>query len=62
MGCEPRPKWSRGSPAEAREWISREAPPEYRSALYRRVNYGVLGAIGNNRQSLYTGSQGGRLP
>jgi hypothetical protein len=51
----------RGSPAEAREWIAREAPEEYRPALYRRVNYGVLGAIGNNRQSLYTGRDA-RLP
>jgi hypothetical protein len=51
----------RGSPAEAREWIAREAPEEYRSALYRRVNFGILGSIGNNRQSLYTGKEG-RMP
>jgi hypothetical protein len=51
----------RGSPAAAREWIARDAPAEYHSALYRRVNYGMLGAISNNRQSLYMGKDA-RVP
>ena len=41
----------RGSADAAREWISRDAPPAYRSALFRRVNSGVLTAIGNERQN-----------
>jgi hypothetical protein len=45
----------RGAAAAAREWIAREARPEYRSALYRRVNSGVLTAIETERSSLYLG-------
>jgi hypothetical protein len=45
----------RGAAAAAREWIAREARPEYRSALYRRVNSGVLAAIETERSSLYLG-------
>ena len=45
----------RGAAASAREWIAREARPEYRSALYRRVNSGVLAAIETERSSLYLG-------
>ena len=41
----------RGSADDARDWIAREAPPAYRSALYRRVNSGVLAAISNERQN-----------
>ncbi len=41
----------RGSAAAAREWIVRDVPPAYRSALFRRVNSGVLTAIGNERQN-----------
>ncbi|WP_165226742.1 hypothetical protein [Aquisphaera insulae] len=43
----------RGGADRAREWIAREAPPAYRSALYRRVNDGVLASVGNERQNLY---------
>jgi hypothetical protein len=46
----------RGRAAEARAWIAREAPAEYRSSLYRRVNNGVLTSIAANRQSMYTGT------
>ena len=35
----------------AREWIARDVPEVYRSALYRRVNSGVLTAISNERQN-----------
>jgi hypothetical protein len=41
----------RGSANAARDWIAREAPPAYRSALYRRVNSGVLASISNERQN-----------
>jgi hypothetical protein len=41
----------RGAAEKAREWIAREAPAAYQSALYRRVNNGVLTAIGNERQN-----------
>jgi hypothetical protein len=41
----------RGSADAARDWIAREAPAVYRSALYRRVNSGVLTAISNERQN-----------
>jgi hypothetical protein len=43
----------RGAAESAREWIARETPPEYRSALYRRVLTGVLAAIDTARSSLY---------
>jgi hypothetical protein len=41
----------RGAADSALEWIAREAPPEYKSALYRRVNNGVMTAIVNEGQS-----------
>ncbi len=44
---------SRGDPAAAREWILREVPPQYRSALLRRVNNGVMSAIAKNRANMY---------
>jgi hypothetical protein len=47
----------RGGAARAREWIAREAPPEYQASLYRRVNNGVLASIETERSSLYTGRQ-----
>ncbi len=49
---------SRGSPDSAREWITRNVRPEYRSALFRRVNNGVLSRIRNSRQSLFSGREG----
>jgi hypothetical protein len=52
----------RGSAADAREWIAREAPPEYRSALYRRVNNGVLTSIGIERSNQFGGREGQALP
>lgn len=52
----------RGAAAAAREWIAREAPPEYRSALYRRVNSGVLAAIETERSSLYLGKDAQQAP
>jgi len=56
----------RGSAEDAREWITREAPAEYRAALYRRVNNGLLAAIRNERSNQFGGrgeglaSPGGR--
>ncbi len=44
----------RGSADRAREWIARDAPEAYRSALYRRVNNGVLAKISNSRQSQFS--------
>ena len=52
----------RGAAAAAREWIAREARPEYRSALYRRVNSGVLAAIETERSSLYLGKDVQQAP
>jgi hypothetical protein len=53
----------RGSAEKARQWIANEAPPAYRSTLYRRVNTGILAAISNDRQNQYTqGSPAGPLP
>ena len=49
----------RGSAGDAREWIAREAPPEYRSALYRRVNNGLLAAIRNERSNMFGGGREG---
>jgi len=54
MGAIAESEGRRGSAEKAREWIAREAPPDYRSALYRRVNTGVLAAISNERQNQYT--------
>jgi hypothetical protein len=51
---------TRGDPKAAREWIDREAPPEFRDALYRRVNNGVMAAINKNRQNLYLGESPAR--
>ena len=39
----------RGLADSAREWIGREAPPEFRAQLYRKVNDGVLATIEQNR-------------
>ena len=39
----------RGAGLTALEWIKKEAPPEYRSLLYRKVNNGVVAAIESNR-------------
>jgi hypothetical protein len=47
----------RGAAAAAREWIASEAPPQYRSALFRRVNNGVLAGIATERSSLYLGRE-----
>ena len=55
MGAIAESEGRRGSAERAREWIARDAPPAYRPALYRRVNSGVLAAIGNSRQSLFSG-------
>jgi hypothetical protein len=44
----------RGSADRARQWIARDAPAAYRSALYRRVNNGVLAKISNSRQSQFS--------
>ena len=52
----------RGAAASAREWIAQEARPEYRSALYRRVNSGVLTAIETERSSLYLGKDAQQAP
>ncbi len=54
MGAIAEAEGRRGSAEKARNWIAREAPPAYRSALYRRVNTGVLAAISNERQNQYT--------
>jgi hypothetical protein len=35
--------------AEARAWIDRDVPPQYRSTLYRRLSNGVLRAISEER-------------
>lgn len=51
MGAIAESQGRRGSADAARDWITREAPPAYRSALYRRVNSGVLAAISNERQN-----------
>lgn len=39
----------RGAGDSARAWIAREVAPQYQSALYRRVNTGILSAIEENR-------------
>ncbi len=39
----------RGLGVEARRWIAAEAPPGYRSALYRRVATGVLWSVEQSR-------------
>ena len=39
----------RGLGVEARQWIAAEAPPGYRSALYRRVAAGVLYTVEQSR-------------
>lgn len=39
----------RGLADSARQWIAREAPPEYRAVLYRKVSDGVLASIEQNR-------------
>ena len=49
----------RGSAGDAREWIAREAPPEYRAALYRRVNNGLLAAVRNERSNMFGGGREG---
>jgi hypothetical protein len=54
LGAVAEAEGRRGSADKARAWIASEAPPAYRSALYRRVNTGVLAAISNERQNQYT--------
>jgi hypothetical protein len=49
----------RGSAADAREWIARDAPSEYRPALYRRVNNGLLAAVRTERSNLFGGGREG---
>jgi hypothetical protein len=39
----------RGAAKSARDWISRDVPPEYRAQLYRRVTSGIMTAIEQNR-------------
>jgi hypothetical protein len=57
MGAIAESEGRRGSAERARQWIARDAPPAYRSALYRRVISGVLGKIGNSRQSIFSGRE-----
>lgn len=53
----------RGAAQDARDWITREAPPEYRSALYRRVNNGLLSSIRNERSNQFgVGREGSLMP
>jgi hypothetical protein len=52
----------RGSAADARQWIARDAPPEYRPALYRRVNNGLLAAVRTERSNLFGGAREGLAP
>ncbi len=54
MGAIAESEGRRGSADKARRWIASEAPAAYRSALYRRVNTGVLAAISNERQNQYS--------
>ncbi|WP_210420164.1 hypothetical protein [Aquisphaera giovannonii] len=60
MGAIAESQGRRGGADRAREWIAREAPPSYRSALYRRVNDGVLESVGNERQNQYYTPPGAR--
>jgi hypothetical protein len=53
MGAIAESQGRRGGAEKAREWIALEAPAAYRSSLYRRVNDGLLSAVGNERQNLY---------
>jgi hypothetical protein len=41
--------------AEAREWIDRDVPVEYRSTLYRRLSNGMLRAISEDRAREFQG-------
>jgi hypothetical protein len=52
----------RGSAADAREWITRDAPPEYRPALYRRVNMGLISAVRTERSNLFGGGRDTTMP
>ncbi len=45
----------RGQADSARRWIATEAPPAYRSALYRRVVIGVLTAVETARSKEFLG-------
>ena len=54
LGAVAEAEGRRGSADRAREWIARDAPEAYRSALYRRVNNGVLAKISSSRQSQFS--------
>jgi hypothetical protein len=45
----------RRMPDEARAWIDRDVPAEYRSTLYRRLNNGLLRAISDARSREFQG-------
>lgn len=47
----------RRMPDEAREWIDRDVPDEYRSTLYRRLNNGLLRAISEARAREFQGRE-----
>ena len=53
LGAVAESQGRRGSPDAARAWIAHEVPEAYRSALYRRVNNGILISIQNNRNQTY---------
>jgi hypothetical protein len=49
LGAIAESQGQRGRADEARKWIAREVPPQYRSELYRRVVEGELKTIEQNR-------------
>jgi hypothetical protein len=62
LGAIARSQASRGLGDSAREWIAQEAPAEYRSYLYRKVNDGILAAVDKNRSSALSNTGTGRMP
>jgi hypothetical protein len=60
LGAVAEGQGARGDAQAARAWIDRDVPAEYRPALYRRVNAGVMAAINKNRQNLYLGESPAR--
>jgi hypothetical protein len=55
MGAIAQSQGERRMAAEARAWIDRDVPSEYRSTLYRRLSNGMLRAISEDRAREFQG-------
>jgi hypothetical protein len=57
LGAVAESQGRRGAAEEARKWIGRDVPEQYRSVLYRRVADGIIEAVEQNRSRQLTKEQ-----